>query len=254
MILYKNVDIVDLESILENGVLSLKESGNDNWENGRRAGNSGEVVYLFYPLRKKQNSFVNYGAALLEIEIQDAKENDVRNSDLNLGKYKEFICDRVRPEQIKNIYIPELFENKVHLPQRIKEKINWCGLEACHFMNGRKESCTDEMLSLFANTATFNDCRADLYFRGLYENGEVMDISNVRYIFDGMPELPEEDPIKTRTVKDRYGRIVDIAENTIVKRWHSAETGETCYEANTVYDNEIDGYAEFIVKDTVLGK
>jgi hypothetical protein len=32
MKLYKNVDIKDLESILENGILPISVTGNDNWK------------------------------------------------------------------------------------------------------------------------------------------------------------------------------------------------------------------------------
>ena len=52
MTLYKNVDIVDLDSILEKGILSLSESGNNNWIEGKRAPNFKEVVYLFSPTGK----------------------------------------------------------------------------------------------------------------------------------------------------------------------------------------------------------
>ena len=45
MILYKNVDIKDLESILTKGILSLNVSGNNNWDDGKRADNSCDVVY-----------------------------------------------------------------------------------------------------------------------------------------------------------------------------------------------------------------
>ena len=67
MILYKNVDICDLESIMEKGILSLDACGNNNWDDGKRGENSTSVVYLFQPLTK-ENSFPEYGAALLEID------------------------------------------------------------------------------------------------------------------------------------------------------------------------------------------
>ena len=62
MILYKNVDICDLPAIIENGILSLEESGNNNWENGKRADNDTSIVYLFNPT-DIQNSFPDYGTA-----------------------------------------------------------------------------------------------------------------------------------------------------------------------------------------------
>ena len=36
MILYKNVDIKDLESILSKEILSLNVSGNNNWDDGEK--------------------------------------------------------------------------------------------------------------------------------------------------------------------------------------------------------------------------
>ena len=50
MILYKNVDICDLKSIMEKGILSLDACGNNNWDDGKRGENSTSVVYLFQPL------------------------------------------------------------------------------------------------------------------------------------------------------------------------------------------------------------
>ena len=41
-IYYKNVDIYDLPSILENGLLSMDESGNNNWQDNNRADNRSE--------------------------------------------------------------------------------------------------------------------------------------------------------------------------------------------------------------------
>ena len=46
MLLYKNVDICDLKSIIENGILSMDECGNNNWDEGKRAENDTSVVYL----------------------------------------------------------------------------------------------------------------------------------------------------------------------------------------------------------------
>ena len=65
--LYKNVDLCDLESILEKGFLSLNESNNQNWSNNKRSNNSNDVVYLFDP-KTKQNTFTQYGIVLLEVD------------------------------------------------------------------------------------------------------------------------------------------------------------------------------------------
>ena len=101
---FKNVDICDLPSILKKGILSMNASGNDNWDSGKRANNSRDVVYLFRPTGY-ENSFVQYGAALLEVEV-DGVENELLDGDINKGKYKEYICDTVPPENIIALYIP----------------------------------------------------------------------------------------------------------------------------------------------------
>ena len=79
MVLYKNVDVIDLESILSKGILSLNKSGNNNWGDHKRANNSCDVVYLFKPLTDK-NSFCNYGTALLEINIPDNDVNELMDA------------------------------------------------------------------------------------------------------------------------------------------------------------------------------
>lgn len=72
MILYKNVDICDLEPITKNGILSIDECGNNNWDEGKRAENDTSVVYLFSPIGK-QNSFPNYGAACWRFNVKQRK-------------------------------------------------------------------------------------------------------------------------------------------------------------------------------------
>lgn len=37
--MYKNVDLIDLISIMEKGILPLDECKNNNWEEGKRADN-----------------------------------------------------------------------------------------------------------------------------------------------------------------------------------------------------------------------
>lgn len=49
--------------------------GNDNWDDGKRAKNPTNVVYLFSPKDRRHNSFVGYGIALLEIECEDAEQS-----------------------------------------------------------------------------------------------------------------------------------------------------------------------------------
>ena len=104
MILYKNVDICDLKSIMEKGILSLDACGNNNWDDGKRGENSTSVVYLFQPLTK-ENSFPEYGAALLEIDCS-ADRSEMPDFDVHKGKYEEYITEQVLPSQIRRIFIP----------------------------------------------------------------------------------------------------------------------------------------------------
>lgn len=104
MKLYKNVDINDLNNILENGILPISVTGNDNWSHDNRVDNSKDVVYLFDALNHG-DTFVNYGLALTELEVE-ATRNEMSEEDVNRGSYIEYICNEVKPNQILNIYIP----------------------------------------------------------------------------------------------------------------------------------------------------
>ena len=184
MILYKNVDIKDLESILSKGILSLNVSGNNNWDDGKRADNSCDVVYLFKPLTE-ENSFCNYGVALLEIDIPDdeIKENQLLENDRYNGKYVEYIADKVEVDCIKSIYIPKLFKDRVVLPIEIMSKITWCDIKANHYGDDGKENCPIEVLEQFAKTAKIMDASSFNFFRGTSENREIIDLYDIKYIF-----------------------------------------------------------------------
>ena len=109
---YKNVDIADIENILEKGVLSMDESGNDNWDEGRRADNATDVVYLFKP--KKRNCLNMYGLLLLEIsENIDAVKVEFSVGDNNAQNYDEYVVDRVSPGEILHIYAPRFLRNRM---------------------------------------------------------------------------------------------------------------------------------------------
>ena len=185
MILYKNVDIKDLESILTEGILSLNVSENNNWDEGKRADNSCNVVYLFKPLTE-ENSFCNYGAALLEIDIPDdeIKENQLLENERYNGKYVEYIADKVDVSCIKSIYIPKLFKNRVVLPIEIMSRITWCDIKANHYGDDGKENCPIEVLEQFAKTAKIMDASSFNFFRGTSENREIIDLYDIKYIFD----------------------------------------------------------------------
>ena len=184
MILYKNVDIKDLESILTKGILSLNVSGNNNWDDGKRADNSCDVVYLFKPLTEK-NSFCNYGVALLEIDIPDEeiKENQLLENDRYNGKYVEYITDKVEVDCIKSIYIPKLFKDRVVLPIEIMSKITWCDIKANHYGDDGKENCPVEVLEQFTKTAEIMDASSFNFFRGVSEKREIIDLYDIQYIW-----------------------------------------------------------------------
>ena len=184
MILYKNVDIKDLESILSKGILSLNVSGNNNWDDGKRADNSCDVVYLFRPLTE-ENSFCNYGVALLEIDIPDdkIKENQLLENDIYNGKYVEYITDEVSVQYIKTIYIPKIFKERIDLPENILSKITWCGMKANYYGDSVRENCPDEVLKQFAKTAEIMDTSEFNFFRGVTEKREIIDLYDIQYIF-----------------------------------------------------------------------
>lgn len=184
MILYKNVDIKDLGSILSKGILSLNESGNNNWDDGKRADNSNDVVYLFKPLTE-ENSFCNYGAALIEIDIPDDKvhENKMVTNDKYNGKYTEYIVDKVPSNYIKAIYIPEMFKERIKLPEDIIFQITWCGIRANYYGDGDKENCPDNVLEQFAKTAEIIDASEFNFFRGITERRTIIDLYDIQYVF-----------------------------------------------------------------------
>ena len=184
MMLYKNVDIKDLESILQKGILSLNKSGNNNCNEDKRANNSCDVVYLFKPLTE-ENSFCQYGAALLEIDIANdkVKENQLLENDVNFGKYIEYVVDKVDADCIKAIYVPKLFKDRIDLPEEILSKITWCKLKANHYGENGKENCPDDILEQFAKTAEIMDASEFNFFRGLTEKRTMIDLYDVQYIW-----------------------------------------------------------------------
>ena len=184
MILYKNVDIKDLESILSKGILSLNVSGNNNWDDGKRADNSCDVVYLFRPLTE-ENSFCNYGVALLEIDIPDdkIKENQLLENDRYNGKYIEYITDEVSVQYIKTIYIPKIFKERIDLPENILSKITWCGMKANYYGDSVRENCPDEVLKQFAKTAEIMDVSEFNFFRGVTDRRTMIDLYDIQYVF-----------------------------------------------------------------------
>lgn len=179
MILYKNVDICDLESIAKNGILSIDECGNNNWDEGKRAENDTSVVYLFSPIGK-QNSFPNYGAALLEIQCE-AKENKIGKTDTHVDDYIEYITKRVEPLEIKRVIIPKIFKEYISVPQNVG--ITWCELKAECYGNNGLEECSNKILEQFAKTAPLMNSTEFNFFRGTTEKRTMIDLYNIEYIF-----------------------------------------------------------------------
>ena len=180
MRLYKNVDLCDLESILSRGILSMDECGNNNWLGYRRVDNPTNKVYLFSPVTL-ENSFVNYGVVLLAVDVE-AERSEMAEHDVHRGKYEEWICDRVKPDEIKAAYIPDIFKNKITIRhdkiKYIPISAEWCNEDLVPWV---KEKCSEEVLKRFAETASFwcgNDYN---FFRGVTEHNHMIDLYNLRY-------------------------------------------------------------------------
>lgn len=190
MILYHNADYKDLPSILKDGILPMSETGNNRWNNKKRADNSQNVVYLFNPIGK-QNSFFQYGICLIEVDT-DATEKTLDENDYNHGKYTEYVTESVPVNQIKAVYIPNIFMERIssELDSETLAKITWCDLYAeevdeyieTGFCKGylTYKKVSDERLSIFAKTA---ELKVDgfNYFRGVDETNHMIDLYNIIY-------------------------------------------------------------------------
>lgn len=185
MILYKNVDICDLENIIDKGLLSLNKSNNNNWDEDKRVNNSCDVVYLFRSLIV-QNSFCQYGAALLEIDIPDniVKENIIDDNDVNKDKYIEYITEYVNPDMIINIYIPRIFKNYIELSETVANRVSWCDFQANYYTpNYEKVDAPADVLEQFAKTAQITGSSEFNFFRGKTEKRAIIDLYDIRYLF-----------------------------------------------------------------------
>lgn len=180
MILYKNVDICNLDSIMKNGILSMDECHNNNWGEGRRADNDTSVVYLFKPFGKC-NSFPEYGTVLLEVDC-DAVENQVLENDIHKSMYAEYVVGQVRPDEIRRVIIPAVFKEYINVPDGID--IMWCDLKADIYGNDGYEMCSKDLLTMFAKTAKLTDSSDFNFFRGSNENRTMIDLYNVQYLFE----------------------------------------------------------------------
>lgn len=187
MILYKNVDICDLKSIFEKGILSIDECHYDRWEEGQRANNATDCVYLFDTVINGSNTFPNYGAALLVVDIDNAIKVEMGVQDANRGKYREYICPSVPASAIKKVVIPNLFKDKAmdYIPYNIN--VTWCKLDAMtyhgnHYHNMVYEKATADDLLQFAKTAEIRTCGFN-FFRGIKPDHTMIDLYDVMYIY-----------------------------------------------------------------------
>lgn len=185
MKLFKNVDILDLENIMREGILPISKTGNDNWSDGNRSNNSKDSVYLFEALNQG-DSFVHYGIVLIEIDIDDAILNEIDDFDINKGKYIEYIASEVPVNNIKGIYIPKIFEE----PLRVKYEVDFSEIDA-KFVDvefsvysselGDYIFANDEDKSIFTDTANLSTSDFN-YLRGIKNNKMVDCQKKWRYI------------------------------------------------------------------------
>lgn len=179
MMLYKNVDITDLESIIKNGILPMNKCKNNNWGDGKRSNNSTAVVYLFKPTTKR-NTFPNYGIALLEVECE-ATENKMAENDIHKDDYIEYVAEEVKPEQIRKVIIPKIFKDRITLSENIRVEL--CEMYAEEYGDGDELTpITEERLQIFANTTPLNTMDFN-YFRGVDEERHMIDLYNVKYVW-----------------------------------------------------------------------
>lgn len=181
MRLYKNVDLCDLEQILNQGVLSLDSCRNDNWENGHRANNRTDKVYLFSPV-SFENSFCNYGIVLIEVDVDDACVSEISEHDAYYGRYEEYICDYVAPDRIVAAYIPTIFKDKINL---VNDKIKYVKISAEWYNEDavpmKQECCSDDVLERFSETAEYECSNEINFFRGVTVKNHMIDLYNIHY-------------------------------------------------------------------------
>lgn len=198
MILFHNTDISNLNSILERGLLPANKCGVNNWDEKCRAKNSRDVVYLSEPIGK-QNSFTNYGIALLVVRVKPTEISSSKpaENDFGRGKYYEYTISEVSPDNILHIYIPELFHSRISgLSDKVLEKVIWCNMTAQIFDHCEEtgkfvirdvpkmmpvyRNATEAELKQFAKTAELNVSGYN-YFRGITTENTMIDLYDIVY-------------------------------------------------------------------------
>ena len=167
MRLYKNVDIIDVMSIRERGLLPASVCGNHNWGDHKRVNNSEDVVYMFIPY-EAHRVFPNYGCALVVCEIPDDRVTEIQSVGGYAEHYREFIVDEVRPDEILDVYVPRILGT----------------LEGCTPCEAEFEFWDEQPddLERFVATAHVTKSSWVMYFRGERKNHVVIDVRKVRYM------------------------------------------------------------------------
>lgn len=173
MKLYKNVDILDLENIMREGILPISKTGNNNWGDGNRSNNPKDMVYLFKALNQG-DSFTHYGLVLLEIDIDDAVLSEIDDFDINKGQYIEYIASEVPVNNIKGIYIPKIFEEPIMAKYEVdfsEINVKFVDVEFSVYSSELDEYvlADDEDKSIFIDTANLSTSDFN-YLRGIKNN------------------------------------------------------------------------------------
>lgn len=178
MKLFKNVDILDIEGILEKGILSIDELGDDNWEDGRRGTNATDVVYLYEKIGDIVP--VQYGLIALEVDVEDVVKKEMLNTDVNVGRYNEYVCAKVDVCSIKKIICPTLFRAHIEdkIPAEFTHLVEWRTLTATHYDG---TPCTDDDYAMISDSCAVTTYGIN-YLRAVNEKRHVIDFYNYKYI------------------------------------------------------------------------
>lgn len=198
MRLYKNVDIEDLQAILNEGILPISATGNNNWDDGKRVDNSEDLVYLFSKVDGGKNSFPQYGMVLLEVEVNGAEEKDLDERDVNKGNYVEHVAIEVKPKEILAAYFPAIYKEEIERRYHLNDsRIQYVEIAAKVFSHSKlvpteenpfntevyyKEATPEEILLLINEDFIPLNTFEMGFFRGLTSDNVVIDFHEIQYI------------------------------------------------------------------------